>query len=122
MPHYQASCHCGAVRFSFATEQPVDKGIRCNCSICARKGALMSLQVFAPEELAIQAEDEALALYQFGDGRAKHFFCRHCGIYPFHETLRAPGKYRVNPATGSLMYYPHVRGSTDDDTVVVTEE
>jgi len=96
MPSYQASCHCGAISFSFDTEQAVDKGLRCNCSICARKGALMSQQVFAPEQLNIRVRDDALGLYQFGDGRAKHFFCKHCGIYPFHETVRSPGQYRVN--------------------------
>lgn len=95
MPHYQASCHCGNITFSFETDKPVEKGIRCNCSICARKGALMSMQTFSPEQLNIQGEKH-LGLYQFGDQKAKHYFCKTCGIYPFHETLRAPGEYRVN--------------------------
>jgi len=94
--HYQGSCHCGAVRFSFSTEQPIDRAMRCNCSICARKGAPMSTMVFDRDALDIRVEGDALALYQFGARTAKHHFCRHCGIYPFHETARTPGKYRVN--------------------------
>lgn len=95
MPIHQASCHCGNVTFSFETEQPVDRGLRCNCSICARKGALMSAQVFTPAELNIKSKED-LGLYQFGSGVAKHYFCKTCGIYTFHETIRAPGHYRVN--------------------------
>ena len=92
---YQGSCHCGAVRFSFEGEE-ITRGLRCNCSICSRKGAMM-LPYFMPEaELTIDAEEGALGLYQFGARTAKHFFCKHCGIYPFHETARAPGNYRVN--------------------------
>ena len=93
---YQGSCHCGAVRFSITTDEPISSALRCNCTMCARKGAPMSTMVFEREELNIEADEDALGLYQFGARTAKHFFCRHCGIYPFHETARVPGKYRVN--------------------------
>jgi len=56
----------------------------------------MSEFALAPEELQIDADDDALGLYQFDTKVAKHFFCKHCGIYPFHETMRQPGYYRVN--------------------------
>ena len=35
-------------------------------------------------------------MYQFDTKIAKHYFCKTCGIYPFHETMRVPGHYRVN--------------------------
>lgn len=95
MPSYQGSCHCGAVRFTFRGPE-IDKGLRCNCSLCRRKGALMSAFVVAPEEIEIVAEPGALATYGFGSKVAKHHFCARCGIYPFHQTLRKPGHYRVN--------------------------
>ena len=41
MKTYTGSCHCGAVRFAFKAPE-IDKGLRCNCSLCRRKGALMS--------------------------------------------------------------------------------
>ena len=92
---YQGSCHCGAVRFSYQGE-PITKGLRCNCSICSRKGAMMSPQAIPCEELKIEAEEGALGLYQFGKKTAKHYFCKNCGIYTFHETARVPGHCRVN--------------------------
>ena len=96
MPSYQGSCHCGAVKFSFDSEQIIDKGVRCNCSLCRRRGAMMSSFVIAPADLHIEAEPDSLGLYRFGAGTAKHYFCRHCGIYPFHVTVRVPDHYRVN--------------------------
>jgi len=93
--HYQGSCHCGAVKFSYHGDK-IEKGLRCNCSICARKGAMMTPQVIPIEDIEIDAADGSLSLYQFGAKTAKHFFCKTCGIYPFHETARAPGHYRVN--------------------------
>lgn len=92
---YEGQCHCGAIHFRFEGEE-IKEGIRCNCSICARKGALMSAQVIPEEELTIRAKDDALGLYQFGSGTAKHYFCRNCGIYTHHETARFPDAYRVN--------------------------
>lgn len=92
---YRGSCHCGAVRFSYEGE-PIVKGMRCNCSICARKGALMSVELIAEERLDIEAEEDTLGRYQFGRKIAKHYFCKCCGIYTFHETVRKPGHFRVN--------------------------
>jgi len=92
---YQGSCHCGAVRFSYEGEA-ITKGLRCNCSICSRKGAMMSPEAIPPEKIKIEAKDGALGLYQFGRKTAKHYFCKECGIYTFHETARKPGHFRVN--------------------------
>lgn len=48
------------------------------------------------EQLLRKADPQALGCYQFGNKVAKHYFCKHCGIYTFHESMRAPGNYRVN--------------------------
>lgn len=95
MQKYHGRCHCGAVTFSYEGES-IERGLRCNCSICSRKGAMMTSEVIPPERFQIETGEESLGLYQFGDGRAKHFFCKRCGIYPFHETARFPGSYRAN--------------------------
>ena len=95
MPTHQGGCHCGAVRFSYEGEA-ITKGLRCNCSICRRKGAVMSSEIIAPEQITIEADESVLGLYQFDTKIAKHYFCKQCGIYTFHETVRKPGHYRVN--------------------------
>ncbi|WP_020558435.1 GFA family protein [Thiofilum flexile] len=95
MQTYQGSCHCGAIQFEF-TAPTISSSLRCNCSFCKRRGAVMSDFMLAPEELKITIQNDALATYAFGSEVAKHHFCKHCGIYPFHQTLRKPGHYRVN--------------------------
>jgi hypothetical protein len=100
---YRASCHCGAIRFSFTCEE-ITSGRRCNCSICIRKGAVMSTSYLRPADVEVEGK-ESLVLYQFGDKDMNHFFCRTCGISPFntvasvppdYEGSARPGDYRVN--------------------------
>ena len=95
MPDYKGKCHCGAISFTF-TCPPITKGLRCNCSICVRKGAVMSTEAVNKEDIHIQANKEDIGMYQFDTKIAKHYFCKHCGIYTHHETARYPGKFRVN--------------------------
>src|SRR5450830_766880 len=90
---YKGSCHCGAVRFEVNTA--LTPAGRCNCSMCRRRGALMT-PFLASAELKILSGQEALTLYQFNTHTAKHYFCKHCGIYPFHQTRKDPQLWRVN--------------------------
>jgi hypothetical protein len=93
---YKGSCHCGNVSFSFEHEE-VTAGLRCNCSICSRKGAVMSDFIIAPEDLMITLKEEgALGLYEFDSKVAHHYFCKVYGIYPFNQTSRFAEQYRVN--------------------------
>lgn len=100
---YTASCHCGAVRFTFTCEE-ITSGRRCNCSICVRRGAVMSSSYVRASDVQVEGR-EHLAVYQFGDKSMNHFFCRTCGIAPFstvatvppgYEGPARPGDYRVN--------------------------
>ena len=56
----------------------------------------MSSEIIDPDKLKMEVEEGALGIYQFGLKTAKHYFCNKCGIYPFHETARKPGHFRVN--------------------------
>jgi|SRR6188768_3523596 len=90
---YHGSCHCGAVKFRF-TSEPITKGLRCNCSICRRRGAVMSDTYFAADAFTLEPTD-MLVKYQFGDRDMNHWFCRTCGVFPFSD-VAATGLYRVN--------------------------
>ena len=92
---YKGSCHCGAIKFEFEGGE-INCGLRCNCSICIRKGVLMSEYVIPPNDFKIQALPKALSLYQFSSNVAKHYFCNQCGIYTFHQTMACLGHYRIN--------------------------
>ena len=97
MSTYEGSCHCDNVNFSFEHEEKITSGLRCNCSICIRKGAVMSDFLIPPDELTITVKEPGtLGLYEFDNKVAHHYFCKICGIYPFNQTFRVPEHYRVN--------------------------
>jgi hypothetical protein len=95
MKTYNGSCHCGAIKFTINCN-PITKGLRCNCSICRRKGAMMLAEAVDESDITIDANPQDIGLYQFDSKVAKHHFCKQCGIYTHHETARYPGKFRVN--------------------------
>tara|TARA_B100001093_G_scaffold423273_1_gene416118 strand:+ start:124 stop:486 length:363 start_codon:yes stop_codon:yes gene_type:complete len=82
-------CHCGEVEAEINVPENLEKFLRCNCSICKRKGAIMSM--VKNEDFKITKGKESLTLYQFHSKVAKHYFCSICGIYTHHNP-------RINPA------------------------
>lgn len=86
------SCHCQAVRFRIETDSP--ELTTCDCSICRRRNALMVKVHESRFELVSGVDD--LSEYQFNTRTARHFFCRHCGIYPFHRKRVTPDFVGVN--------------------------
>ena len=89
---YRGSCHCGAVTFEIETDFP--ELTMCDCSICKRKNALM-VKVHESKFKLLQGE-EFLTEYQFHTHTAKHFFCKVCGIYPFHRKRVTPDNLGIN--------------------------
>lgn len=89
---YSGSCHCGRVRFEIVTDFP--ELTTCNCSICKRKNALM-VKVHERDFHLVSGE-EALSAYQFHTLTATHYFCKSCGIYPFHRKRVNPDHFGIN--------------------------
>jgi hypothetical protein len=89
---YAGSCHCGAVRFEIRTDFP--ELTTCDCSLCRRRNALM-VRVHE-SALTLLTPPAALAQYRFHTGTATHYFCRTCGIYPFHRKRVSPDHFGVN--------------------------
>jgi hypothetical protein len=86
------SCHCGAIRFEIDTDFP--ELTTCDCSICRKKNALM---VKVHEScFRLLAGEDALTLYQFHTHTAHHYFCKTCGIYPFHRKRVTPDHLGIN--------------------------
>lgn len=90
---HRGGCHCGRVRFEVdaPAELTVDD---CNCSMCART-AYLHLIVTADRFRITQGRD-ALSLYTFNTGTAKHYFCSVCGIKPFYAPRSHPDGWSVN--------------------------
>jgi hypothetical protein len=89
---YCGSCQCGAVRFEIETDFP--ELTMCDCSICRKKNALM-VKVHESAFKLLQGQD-SLSEYQFHTRTARHFFCKHCGIYPFHRKRVTPDNLGIN--------------------------
>lgn len=95
-PVYHAACHCGTVRFSLRLTDGLGTVRRCNCSYCRMRGAVAVSANLS--DVNVTHGQEALTLYQFNTGQAKHYFCAKCGIYTFHQRRSSPEHYGVNVA------------------------
>jgi hypothetical protein len=88
------SCHCGRVKAEINLTGNLEKILKCNCSICKRKGAIMSL--VKNEDFKITEGQDNLKLYQFHTKIAKHYFCQKCGIYTHHNPRSNPAMTGFN--------------------------
>jgi hypothetical protein len=93
MKQYLGRCHCGAVRFRVVTD--LSDPVRCNCSFCSRRGALM--HNVEPAHFELLAGADRLTHYAFGTRTVRHSFCRRCGIFTFfHSRYQGEDMYVVN--------------------------
>lgn len=92
MQTYQGKCHCGAIRFEIRTDFP--ELTTCDCSICAKKNAVM-VKVHE-SQFRLLAGEASLGEYQFNTMTAKHHFCKVCGIYTFHRKRVTPDYFGIN--------------------------
>ncbi len=84
----QGGCHCGKVRFE--AEVSAEKGMSCNCSICGKRGTILT---FVPEEgFKLLSGQDALTDYQFGKKSIHHYFCGTCGVSAFGAGATPDGK------------------------------
>ena len=86
-------CHCGLIEAEINIDN-LNKILRCNCSLCKRKGSIMSM--VKNEDFKVVKGEENLRLYQFHTNVAKHFFCSNCGIYTHHNPRSNPSMTGFN--------------------------
>jgi len=89
---YSGSCHCGNVRFRASVD--LTESMVCDCSICAMKAAIINRVSDADFEMLTSLDQ--LSVYRFNKGIAKHYFCKTCGICPFHRPRTRPDLWGVN--------------------------
>ena len=92
--NHQLSCHCGAVVIELHVPNGLEMPTYCDCSLCRRKGAMIGHVTL--ENLKIIKGQDALTLYQFKTNTAKHYFCKHCGIYTHHQRRSDPNQFGFN--------------------------
>lgn len=89
---HAGGCHCGAVRFEAELPQAFEVE-DCNCSMCAMSG---NIHVIVPSSRfrLLQGADN-LTEYTFNTRRARHLFCKTCGIKSFYVPRSNPDGFAV---------------------------
>lgn len=92
----RAVCHCGAVELEVTLSDGLNSARRCDCSFCARRGAVAVSANLADLDVVKGADN--LSHYSFNTHTAHHYFCKTCGIYTHHQRRSNPDEYGVNAA------------------------
>jgi hypothetical protein len=85
--NFMGGCHCGQVRFEVTTD--LAEILSCNCSICTKRGLLITF--VTPENFALRAGGEELTDYQFNRKVIHHQFCPVCGVESFARGTKPDG-------------------------------
>ncbi len=89
---YKGSCHCGKV--AFEAEGELTAALSCNCSICARKAAL--LWALPKQQVRFRTASGDLGRYTFNRHAIAHRFCTTCGIHTHGEDTAVAGDVYIN--------------------------
>jgi hypothetical protein len=85
---YSGGCHCGKVRYEVTTD--LATVLQCNCSICSKKGHLLT---FVPADaMKLQSGADDVTDYQFNKHVIHHLFCKTCGIGSYANGKGPDGK------------------------------
>ncbi|XP_033114439.1 centromere protein V-like [Anneissia japonica] len=87
-------CHCGAVKFQVQAPKII-KAVKCNCSICDKKQNIHFIVPNSKFKL-LQGEDQ-ITCYTFNTHKAKHTFCKICGVQSFYTPRSNPDGKGIMP-------------------------
>ena len=79
------TCHCKKVKLEVELGESLKNLIKCNCSICIRRGAVMA--IVKSEDIRLIKGKEILKTYQF-----------HTKVYTHHYQRRNPKMVGINVA------------------------
>ncbi len=86
---------CGKVAVKVSLPYSINNVVRCNCSFCSGKYAVITnLETEKVEVLTGRSFKE----YTFHTRTSKHWFCSICGIHTHHNSRNSPTTYAVNLA------------------------
>jgi hypothetical protein len=93
---YEAHCHCGRVHFSFHSPE-IKTGKRCNCSLCLRRGTVLSSSYIPAADFTPHHDSNDLGVYLWNEKVLHNYFCRSCGIFVYiGDGENNSDGYRVN--------------------------
>jgi hypothetical protein len=93
---YQGRCHCGRIRFSFRSPE-IASGVRCDCSLCVRRGAVLSPTYIPAADFTPHHDPRDLSAYLWNEKVLRNYFCKACGIFTYiGDGENDQDGYRVN--------------------------
>lgn len=92
MKTYTGGCHCQKVRYEVDIEN-FDGVISCNCSICAKRGWLLTFVQTSTFRL-LSGEGETIT-YHFNQNKIDHLFCKTCGTASYGKGSDGSGNEMV---------------------------
>ena len=122
-----ASCHCGATQIELP--HPPTEAHECNCTLCARIGAVWAY--YPPDALRLVSATHD-KVYSASQGTNQHHFCANCGgnthgdspdwesLYNLDGTLK-PGMSNGVPTTRIAAVNLRMIGDFDLGSVAVTK-
>ena len=91
MTTYSGGCHCGKVRYQVTLD--LGKVMSCNCSMCGKKGSLLT---FVPAAMFTLVSGEGeMTSYKFNKKVIDHLFCSTCGVTSFARGVGKDGQPMV---------------------------
>ncbi|UWR23486.1 GFA family protein [Sulfitobacter sp. S190] len=88
-----AQCHCGACALTATLPGGLDPA-RCTCSFCRRRQA--AAVTARTDSVIVTKGTDTLTRYSWGTHTAKHYFCKICGIYLYHQRRSDPAECGIN--------------------------
>ncbi|CAN2387845.1 Centromere protein V [Pristimantis euphronides] len=89
---HSGGCHCGSVRFEVWASADLHV-FDCNCSICVKKQNRHFIVPSSRFKLLKGADN--LTTYTFNTNKAKHTFCKTCGVQSFYTPRSNPDGYGI---------------------------
>lgn len=87
---YEGGCHCEAVKFRVLAPYHLTVW-NCDCSICLMKKNAHF--VVPAQNFTLISGENDLSSYRFNTRKAKHLFCKHCGVQSYYVRFCATGIY-----------------------------
>ncbi len=106
---HKGRCHCGSVQFDVKLIDEMNTAMRCTCSICTRRGAVVVRA--NSEDFVVTQGEEKISSYTFGTHIARHHFCSVCGIFTHNKSRSNPAQFGINLSCldGQTPYLERVR-------------
>jgi hypothetical protein len=89
---YTGGCHCSKVRYEVDIENLAEV-IACNCSICSKRGWLLTF--VPPTAFRLIEGADMLTDYQFNKKMIHHLFCKVCGTASFGRGADGSGNEMI---------------------------